>query len=245
MIYYSPSREVTDMSMIYHGVFCVIIGYFIGGINAAYIAGRLRGFDIRTVGSRNAGGSNAIITMGKLTGAICCLFDIFKAYAAIKLAMYLFPSLKFAFALTSTSVILGHMFPIFMHFKGGKGLACLGGSLLAYNPKVFLVILLIEFVLLLIVNYLCVVPITSSIAYPVVYGVLESSVAGACILIPVTVAMVCKHIENLKRISQGAELHFSYMWNKEAEKERITKNIREISEEDANTLWRDNSTSSR
>lgn len=232
------------MSIIYQGLLCIVIGYFVGGINAAYIAGRLRGFDIRTVGSRNAGGSNAIITMGKATGAICCLFDIFKAYAAISLTMYLFPDFKYAFALTSVSTILGHMFPILMHFKGGKGLACLGGSLLAYSPKLFLIMLIVELVLLLIVNYLCVVPITASIAYPIIYGILESSIIGALILLPVSACMFCKHIENLRRISQGTELHFSYMWHKEEETERITENIRKIDESEVDTLWLDGKHSS-
>lgn len=226
------------MSFILQGFICVIIGYFIGGINFSYIIGRLHGFDIRTVGSRNAGGSNAIITMGKKTGAICCILDILKAYAAIRITMKLFPMFKLAYALTAASSILGHMFPVFMHFKGGKGLACLGGSILAYSPKVFIIMLIIELILLLVINYLVVVPISSSIAYPIVYGILESSAIGWAIFLPVTIAMFCKHIENLKRIRQGAELHFSYIWNKEAEQERITENIRNIDADQADKIWR-------
>lgn len=207
---------------------CVLLGYCVGSVNPSFIIAKLKGFDIRQSGSGNAGGSNAIITMGKRVGAFCCIFDILKAAAVVRLVIYLFPEVKIAFAVSSVSCILGHMFPWYMHFRGGKGLACLGGSILGYSPEVFAIMLLIELALALIVDYICIVPITASIAFPIVYGMLEDNIYGALILLIATVAMVYKHIENLRRINQGTELHFSYLWHKKKEVDRLSANINKI-----------------
>jgi glycerol-3-phosphate acyltransferase PlsY len=108
-----------------------------------------------------------------------------------------------------------------MKFKGGKGLACIGGMILRYDPLVFLAMLLFEGVLVLVTNYICFVPMTAVILFPVIYGVMERDLIGAlilCVLIPV---VFYKHKENLKRIKNGTELRFSYLWNKEKEIERL------------------------
>ena len=219
----------------------ILAGYLVGCINPSYIIGKLKGFDIRKSGSRNAGGSNALITMGKLIGVLCMVFDILKAFAIIGITVALFPDVPYLYSITGVACILGHMFPFYMGFKGGKGLACLGGMILAFNWKVFVVMLLLELVLAIVIDYLCVVPITASIAYPAVYGVMTGNVVGALIIVVATVAMVLKHMENLKRIKQGTELHFSYLWskNKESEKARILENVKKIDESQVGTIWRE------
>ena len=123
----------------------------------------------------------------------------------------------------------------------GDLLACLGGMILAFNWKVFLIMLFIELVLAIVIDYICVVPITASIAYPAVYGLMTANLAGALIILVATAAMLWKHLENLKRIRQGTELHFSYLWskNKEHEKTRIIENVRKIDETQVNTIWRE------
>ena len=216
---------------------CAAMGYLIGSINPSYLIARRKGFDIREAGSGNAGGSNALITMGKAVGAFCCVFDILKAYFVIKFALHLFAGLKLVYPVTAASCIIGHMFPVFMKFHGGKGLACLGGSILAYSPRVFFIMLTIELVLAFLINYICVVPITVSVIYPILYGILESSFAGFVIFLPVTFSMVYKHMENLNRIRKGLELHFSYLWKKDEERERLTENISQIDETQVDRVW--------
>ncbi len=220
----------------------ILAGYLVGCINPSYFIGKLKGFDIRKSGSRNAGGSNALITMGKLIGALCMIFDILKAFAIIGIMVALFPDVPYLYSITGVACILGHMFPFYLGFKGGKGLACLGGMILAFNWKVFVVMLLLELVLAIVIDYLCVVPITASIAYPAVYGLMSGNLVGALIILVATAAMVIKHLENLKRIRQGTELHFSYLWrkDKESEKARILENVKKIDETQVGTIWRDN-----
>ena len=206
---------------------CAVTSYFVGTINPSYIISRIKKFDIREAGSGNAGGSNALITMGKRIGTACMIFDIFKAFAIVKLWMELLPEESLAGAVATTAVILGHMFPVWMGFRGGKGLACLGGSLLAYSPLIAMIFLAVELVLVFIVDYICVVPFTASLAFPIVYYLRGGSVWGTVILLVATVAMYYKHRENIARIREGKEAHFSFLWKGDKEKERIKQNIGE------------------
>ncbi|MBQ7161115.1 MAG: glycerol-3-phosphate acyltransferase [Clostridia bacterium] len=207
-------------------VFCLLMGYAAGALNPSYIIARIKGFDIRGSGSGNAGGSNALITMGKGIGAFCILFDIGKAYGVVKLACLVFPEGHLAFAAASVGAVYGHIFPPYMRFKGGKGLACLGGAILAFDPIVFLIMLGCEFIILFATNYICFVPLTASAAFPVVYGVMTGDIAGALVLVLITAVIVYKHVENLRRIRKGTEMRFSYLWNKDAERDRIVENSR-------------------
>ncbi len=203
---------------------CILFGYLIGGINPAYIIGRLKGFDIRQRGSGNAGASNATILMGKKVGAFSAVFDILKTFFVVLLMSILFPQFRQAKILTGISCILGHVFPAAMRFRGGKGLACLGGFILAYNWRVFLIMLLLELVLVLIVDYICFVPITASIAFPFLYAVREQDLLGAGLFFIVVAVILYKHMENLRRIRRGGEAHFSFLWKRDKEIARLTQN---------------------
>ena len=206
-------------------VLCILIGYLIGAINPSYIIAKLRGFDIREKGSKNAGASNALILFGKVLGIGCALFDIAKATFAIWLCGKLFPELTYSFAITGVACILGHVFPFYMKFKGGKGLACLGGMILAFDWRVFLIMLAAEIVVAVVTDYICFVPLTASVIFPMVYGIMRRDVWGALIVALILPLMLYKHRENLKRIKQKNEMPFSFLWNKEKalEKTNISK----------------------
>ena len=226
--------------MVWKILLCILFGYLIGGINPSYIIGRIKGFDIRQKGSSNAGASNAVITMGKTIGIFSALFDIAKATVCYLVAPLIFGDFAFAAEVAGVACILGHMFPAYMKFKGGKGLACLGGVLLAMDWRFFLLILATEIVICVVCNYICVVPITASILTPIVYGLFgaqgvapwfyhaENGWWGAAILSIATIAMLYRHIQNIHRIFIGTEMHFNYLWinqeRKTAEKERIRQN---------------------
>lgn len=212
-------------SAIMNTVFCMIFGYLIGTINPSYMIAKAKGFDIRERGSGNAGASNAVITMGKKVGAFSALFDIFKAYAASRLARKLFPMLFFASEIAGIFVILGHIFPFTMGFRGGKGLACLGGVVMAFNTRVFWILLSAELALALIVDYICIVPITVSAIFPIIYYCITGSLFGALLYGLLFPLILYKHVENLKRIRQGLEAHLSFLWRRDEEIERLTNNL--------------------
>ena len=153
-------------------IVCAISAYLVGCINPAYIMGKLQGMDIRKEGSGNAGASNALILMGKSVAVFSALFDIMKAAGVMWLAPLIFRDVPFIAELAGVSCTIGHIFPILMKFQGGKGLACLGGILLAIDYRLLLIMLAIEIIIVLLVDYICVIPITASVFVPVLYGVL-------------------------------------------------------------------------
>ena len=203
---------------------CALIGYFFGNINPAFIIAKIKGFDIRQRGSGNAGASNTVITIGKKAGLFVALFDIAKAVAASLIAAYFFPQIKFAKILSGSCCILGHIFPVLMRFHGGKGLASLGGTILAFNPYVFILLLGFEIILGFSMDYVCIVPVTGSVIFTLIYALLTGDCIGTAILSAVSLIILFKHIENFKRIQNGTEAHISFLWKKDQEIARIRKN---------------------
>lgn len=205
-------------------LFCALLGYAFGNVNTAYILSKKQGFDIRTKGSGNAGASNVVLIMGKKAGAFTACADILKAFLAVMLAGVLFADLHIAKELAGISCVLGHIFPITMKFKGGKGLACMAGSVLAYNPKAFVVLLAIEAVVAILTDYVCLIPITASVLIPILYARKHgiNSIVGMMCFTAVVIAY--KHMENLKRIAKGMEVKISYLWKGDAEIDRIKAN---------------------
>lgn len=122
----------------------LLIGYLLGGVQASILVGRLKGIDIRAHGSGNAGTTNTIRVIGKKAGIFVLLIDIFKAVLAIALAKLLlgayYPNAMILIALYSgIGAILGHSYPLFFNFKGGKGIATTAGTLIGIDFRLFLV----------------------------------------------------------------------------------------------------------
>lgn len=205
------------------------IGYTLGSINPAYIIGLRNGYDIREKGSGNPGASNTMILQGKAAGAFVMAFDMSKAAVSVNMCRRIFPNFKSAGETAGAAAILGHMFPASMDLRGGKGLACLGGTILAFGAADFSLMLFTELSILLATKYLCYVPISASIFYPFFHGLSTGNWEGAAILGCVAPPIFAKHIENLKRISEGKELKVSFLWDRQGELER-TGWIKQIEE---------------
>lgn len=122
---------------------CVIIGYIFGLFQTSYIYGKLHGIDIKEHGSGNAGTTNTLRVLGKKAGAIVLFGDIMKTGLAMVLVRILFKE-KYADILPLLSLyagagaILGHDFPFYLHFKGGKGIACTAGLIIFFHPYMIL-----------------------------------------------------------------------------------------------------------
>lgn len=200
---------------------CVAAGYFIGCINPAFIIGRIKGYDVRSSGSKNAGASNTVIMAGKLAGVLVALLDIFKAALSWRLCQALFPQFALAGILGGVACILGHMFPVFLHFRGGKGLACIGGVVLAYDPATFLIMLAITCIIGFATNYIAIATVSIAAIWPVYYGVTTGFWAGAAVLAVPFVPILLRHMTNFRRIRAGEELRLNFLWKKDSELERI------------------------
>lgn len=125
-------------------IICIIIGYCFGLFQTAYIYGKMNGIDIRTVGSGNAGTTNALRVLGKKAGLIVFLGDVAKTVAAVIVVRLLFgasypDSIYMLMLYTAAGVILGHNYPFYLGFKGGKGIAATAGLIAALGPWFILV----------------------------------------------------------------------------------------------------------
>lgn len=215
-------RYDVSMNEYITAVLCsALLGYLIGAINPSYIISRRKGFDIREKGSGNAGGSNALVIMGKTVGISCMLFDVAKAYICVLLTTTLFRDLPMVFPVTSVALILGHIFPCWLRFRGGKGLACLIGVIGAFSPVVLGGVFLGEIALLAAAQYLCYVPITASAIFPLVYYFETRYLWGSLLFAVVPIIIFLKHRSNLERIRSGTEMRISYLWKKEEECRRV------------------------
>ena len=122
---------------------CILIGYIFGCFQTSYIYGRLHGIDIRKYGSGNAGTTNSLRVLWKKAGAIVLFCDIMKTGLAITLVRFLFreqyADMIYLLALyTGAGCILGHNFPFYLKFKGGKGIACTAGLIIFFHPYMIL-----------------------------------------------------------------------------------------------------------
>jgi glycerol-3-phosphate acyltransferase PlsY len=200
---------------------CLLTGYLLGSISPSFLIGKLRGYDVRRSGSGNAGASNTVILVGKAAGFAVALLDILKAAAAWWLCAALFPELRLAGILGGVAAILGHMFPVWLRFRGGRGLACLGGVILAYDWRTMLMMLVLAILIAVLTNYVAVSTVSMSLIWPVYYGLRTAFWLGAGVLLIPAVPILLKHLENFRRIRRGEELRLSFLWKRQAELERI------------------------
>ena len=199
---------------------CCVIGYLLGNINPAFLFAMHKGYDPRVDGSGNAGASNAFILAGKLAFFMTASLDILKAFLACRLCRYLLPALPLAGQIGGVACILGHMYPAALRFRGGKGLASLGGVILSWDWRAFLVLLVLAVLLAFLTNYICFVAPTMSLLFPALYYARTHSIAAALVLLIPAVPIFMKHTENFRRIREGTEVRMSYLWNKDGELRR-------------------------
>lgn len=151
-------------------VLSVAMGYLIGCISpASWISGKKK-VDLKQEGTKNLGATNTALVLGKSAGIFVMIFDIAKSVFSYKLARLIFPYLRIAGILACIGTILGHCYPIFLHFQGGKGLAAFGGLILAYNPWFFPAIVIPGIILMLIFNTGVVAPLYGCIMFPILVG---------------------------------------------------------------------------
>lgn len=204
-------------------VLCVLIGYALGNISPSYLLGRRKGYDVRADGSGNAGASNTFILLGAKAFILTTALDILKAFAAYVICKHAFPALSVAGALGGTACVIGHIYPALLGFRGGKGLASLGGVVLAWDWRWFLLLLAFAVALAFATRYICLVAPTISLVFPACHYWRTGLRAASLVLLSAAVPIFLKHWENFVRIKAGTEMRTSFIWGKEAELKRIGK----------------------
>lgn len=187
-------------------VWMILLGYLLGSSNMAFYLARWKRADLRQNGSGNLGASNATILLGWRSGVLVGAHDIGKAVLAVLLARWLYPGLENVGAVAGVACVLGHIFPFYLKFRGGKGFASYLGMTIALNWKLALAILVVVLVVTVVTDYIVVGTVTTVITVPAALGVLTGSIYPPLILLVATAVILFKHRENFPRILNGTEV---------------------------------------
>jgi len=204
-------------------IIVAILAYAIGSINfSVLISRKMAGFDVREKGSGNAGTTNVLRSVGVKAAIITLVCDILKGIVAVLMAFLIGKMTQTAdrallIQLAGILVIVGHTFPIFFEFKGGKGIATALGVLLITNWKIGLICLVFALVLIIITRMVSVGSISSAILFPVLtlfmgesFIVAQGAFKYFIYSILLAVFVIFNHRENIKRIMNGTENKISF-----------------------------------
>lgn len=186
------------------------VSYLLGAIPASYIAGRaVRGIDLRKHGSGNLGATNAFRVLGWRVAAPVMLFDLLKGWAPARFFPQWDGSPRWEWALAyGAAAIVGHVFPVYMGFRGGKGVATAAGVFLALAPAAVGVALLVWLAILGLFRMVALASVGAALALALVLVATESRAAVLWLGIAVATFVIFAHRANIRRIARGEELRF-------------------------------------
>ncbi len=197
-----------------------LIAYLLGSISFSVIfSKKFAGFDVRDKGSKNAGTTNVLRTVGKKAAAITLICDILKGVVAILVALIANKLVEgsngeLLVQIAGVFVILGHTFPIFFGFRGGKGIATALGVLLITNYQIGLICLVFALVIMLITRIVSIGSILAAILFPILTIFINENyiVGNNYIIFGILIALlvIFNHRANLKRILSGTENKLSF-----------------------------------
>jgi glycerol-3-phosphate acyltransferase PlsY len=198
--------------------------YLLGSIPFSYLVVRLlAGADIRQLGSRNVGATNVARTFGKIPGVVALFLDLAKGYAAVELARWLtarpdwpfvaaasgspLQSREMWIALAGLIAVLAHMFPVWLRFHGGKGVATATGAFLALDPLVVAAGALVFLIVIVAFRFVSLASIVSAASVPLFFRFLvdDAPFWRIVISIVISIAVIAKHHSNIARLTQGTE----------------------------------------
>lgn len=190
----------------------IILAYLIGSLSGSLLLGRLRGVDIRTLGSGNAGGTNALRTQGKAFGISVLLFDMIKGVVATGVVPLLPLGLPSSVALVlwlpmacAISVVAGHVWPVWFGFRGGKGAATLVGVLLVLAPLGLVPVLGAWLIVLITTGYVGLATIFSGFAFVAYAFLMPLRPPIQWFGVAMAVFLVFTHRSNIRRLLAGTE----------------------------------------
>ncbi len=205
-------------------IIAAVIGYLLGNIQTSYLLGRyVKKIDIRTLGQGNAGASNAVESLGWKFGAVVAIVDVLKGVVSILLIRQLFnagfdaegaPLLYIA----GYSAVLGHIYPFFMNFKGGKGTATMIGILLGMNPVYGVMGILIIIITTFITDYIVVGTLALVIYITSMTFFRDLGLIPLVISILGGLLSIKLHLPNYRRIQEGSETKLSNVLKRNQQK---------------------------
>jgi len=195
-------------------------GYLIGSIPAGYIAGRVAGIDIRTVGSGNIGATNVTRTLGKGYGYPVFAVDFLKGLAAViisvsmgQCAQPISVPVELFGIVAAVCCVLGHSFPVWLRFKGGKGVAASAGALFGLMPRAALIAVAVWLIIFYLTRYVSVASMIAALAVPItILSMMFLGQRGETALLYFSICLaavvIIRHRSNLSRLARGTEPRF-------------------------------------
>ncbi len=199
----------------------LVASYVLGSIPFGYLVGRVAGIDIRKTGSGNIGATNVVRVLGKFHGYPVFFLDFLKGLGAVKISLLVatrvhseWPSPEVFGIIAAVSSVIGHCFPLWLKFRGGKGIATSAGALFGLMPLAMLIGLAVWILVFWLTRYVSVASITAAIALPFVIAILtrlNQSYGKALFYSSLCIAAVViwRHHSNLSRLMRGTEPRFT------------------------------------
>ena len=188
-----------------------IIAYLIGSIPTGIVVAKILGApDPRAVGSGNIGATNVGRAAVKAAGIITLIGDVLKGFLITLLALYILGSSSeanspLAISIVAFSVFLGHLFPVFLKFKGGKGVATTLGVFLAIGPFQAILALILFIIIVAIFKYVSVASMIAPVSIPLLLNLSPATSPYVPLAVIISVLIILKHSDNIKRLIQGTE----------------------------------------
>jgi acyl phosphate:glycerol-3-phosphate acyltransferase len=201
----------------------ILLAYFLGSIPFGVILAMLfGGGDVRKSGSGNIGATNVARVVGPLAGALTLLFDIAKGAGAVLLAAKLSNGSTRCMMIAGIAALVGHCFPVWLKFKGGKGVATAGGVFLVLSPPACLAAVILFLLVVIFWRYVSLGSVSAAAAMPLLVYFLRAPrqgppLAGTVGALAAALLIIYKHRGNLRRLLEGAEPKFSFSKSKETE----------------------------
>jgi acyl phosphate:glycerol-3-phosphate acyltransferase len=193
------------------GGFLVIFAYLLGSIPFGIVVAKAfdQGLDLRKAGSGNIGATNVARTLGKGPGALTLLLDAGKAVLALSLTSYWIGSAAHGWlALVGGAVFLGHVFPVYLRFKGGKGVATALGVVAYLSPVTVFVLLVLFAVVVYFTRYVSLGSLCAAVGLPVMMALLEGPRSYLNLSLMIAFLVIYTHRENIHRLLAGQENKF-------------------------------------
>ena len=175
------------------------IGYLFGCISPAAILGKLKNINLKKEGTGNLGATNTALVLGPKSGIVVLLSDIMKSMLSAKVSCALFPDLLHVGMVACIGCMLGHCFPVFMHFEGGKGVAVYAGMVLLYNPWFAVPIIFFGTLLIILLNTGVAAPLLASVLFPVLIVMQGGDKISLLLAIIASILLVFMHKDNLRK----------------------------------------------
>lgn len=184
---------------------CILIGYLLGCLSPAMLLSKLKKTDLRAVGTGNLGATNTALVFGKRCGIFVLLFDVAKAFIAVKVAQLLIPA-AMAGIIAGGAAVVGHICPFYLGFNGGKGLAAFMGLILAADPLLFTTLVVISLLLMFIINYSVAMPMSIAVLFPLLYGVRTHGDVSVIITLMISILIIFKFWCKIGEARRGEDL---------------------------------------